>query len=68
MGKKKNIKDISHKRDDWNDGDEPTYYDFIQMGPMEEEILYEFHFDIQKFKKYLKNKELDQQNDIKNGR
>ena len=66
MEKKKNINDISHKKDDWNKGEEPTYYDFIQMGPMEEEILYEFHFDVNQFKKYLKNKGLDQQKDIKN--
>lgn len=68
MNKKRNIKDISYKKDEWNNGVENTYYDFIQMGPMEEEILYEFHFDTNQFKKYLTNKELDRNNDIKNGR
>ena len=42
------------KKEKFNSNNDNEYYDYIQMGPLEEEILYEFHFDVEKFKEYLK--------------
>lgn len=35
-----------------------SYFDKVQIGPLEEEIMQEFYFDTERFKEYLKNKEL----------
>ena len=48
----KTDKDI--KKEKFNSNNDNEYYDYIQMRPLEEEILYEFHFDVEKFKEYLK--------------
>lgn len=45
---------IEQEKEDFNQGKENEFYDYIQMGPLEEEILYEFHFDVDQFKRYLK--------------
>lgn len=37
-----------------------SYFDTIQTGPLEEEIIHEFYFDTERFKEYLKEKELNQ--------
>ena len=50
----KNKTDKYIKKEKFNSNDDNEYYDYIQMGPMEEEILYEFHFEVDKFKEYLK--------------
>ena len=50
--KDKNLK--KKEKEDFNQGKENEFYDYIQMGPLEEEILYEFHFDVDQFKRYLK--------------
>ena len=63
MDKRKNkslqttFKDIENER--------TSYFDSIQTGPMEEEILQEFYFDPDRFKEYLKERELDQLQDKK---
>jgi hypothetical protein len=63
MDKRKNkslqttFKDIENER--------ISYFDSIQTGPMEEEILQEFYFDPDRFKEYLKERELDQLQDKK---
>ena len=47
------------------ENDRISYFDSIQTGPMEEEILQEFYFDPDRFKEYLKERELDQLQDKK---
>jgi hypothetical protein len=47
------------------DKDRNTYFDTIQIGPLEEEITHEFYFDTEQFKEYLKEKELDKIQDKK---
>ncbi len=44
---------IEQEKEDFNQGAENEFYDYIQMGPLEEEILYEFHFDVEQFRRYL---------------
>lgn len=39
--------------------DKVSYFDTVIMGALEEEISYEFYFDVEQFRKYLKNKEKD---------
>ena len=47
------------------ENDRISYFDSIQTGPMEEEILQEFYFDPDRFKEYLKERELNHLQDKK---
>ena len=47
------------------ENDRISYFDSIQTGPMEEEILQEFYFDPDRFKEYLKEREWDHLQDKK---
>lgn len=51
--------ELDREKDKFNEHTSNIYYDYVQMGPLEEEILTEFYFDTNRFEEYLKRKELN---------
>ena len=44
---------LDQKKEDFDNSTSSVYYDYVQIGPLEEEILKEFYFDRNQFKKYM---------------
>lgn len=45
---------LDQKKEDFDNSTSSVYYDYVQIGPLEEEILKEFYFDKEQFKRYMK--------------
>lgn len=45
---------LDQKKEDFDNSSSSVYYDYVQIGPLEEEILKEFYFDKEQFKRYMK--------------
>ena len=45
---------LDQKKEAFDNSTSSVYYDYVQIGPLEEEILKEFYFDKEQFKRYMK--------------